>query len=530
MSLFMTSRRLLLLEAKHLTAYHWQNGHIVMEGIFSADDQGLEDFGQYLKKFGKSLFTLLADVAEEGFQIETIPGVRGRDRNAIIARRLGQYFYGCPYATTLSLSRETKGRKDEQLLFAALTLPHQIDPWMVVIKAMDCQLTALHSAPFLVAELHKGLGIREGRQLLLTVGRDGLRQTYFENGRLRFSRLTPFTMGSMEEVARSCVRESEKIYQYLVGQRLLDLGTQVSTLVYVLSAEQDHFRLHCQDTHNLRFEFIALEKEAERHGLKTPLSGSCCELLLLHLLIQSPSSCQFGPGEIHRPYRIWQLRLGLRAMAITGLAACLVFATRTALHTYAHQQETSQIEADIHTENGYYEAMLKTLPATPLKVEDLRTVVDRFTELETRSPPLKNSLLSISRALDDLPAVELERIDWILSDKPEDTSIREQGSAGQQPLSSQLGRATIPSPQGNYFAVMELSLKLPLAYANDHRAMLNAVDTFKDALQKTPGLSVKVLRMPFDAESGKTIKSNGDSDEVKAEAPNFSLRVVQRVY
>jgi len=526
----MSSRRLLLLEAKHLTAYHWQNGHIVLDGVFPADDQGLEAFGRYLKEFGKSLFTLLADVAEEGFQIETIPGVRGRDRNAIIARRLGQYFYGSPYATSLSLSRKAKGRKDEQLLFAALTRPLQIDPWMAVIKAMDCRLTALHSAPFLVAELHKGLGIRDGRQLLLTIGRDGLRQTYFENGRLRFSRLTPLPLGSIEEVARSCVRESEKIHQYLVGQRLLDQGTQVNTLVYVLSSEQDHFRRHCQDAHNLRFEFIALEKEAGRRGLKTPLSSSCCELLLLHLLIQSPSSCQFGPAEIHRPYRIWQLRLGLRALAMAGLAACLVFGTRTALDTYARQQETSQIETDIRTENGDYEAMLKTLPATPLKVEDLRAEVDRFTELETRSPPLNNSLLPISHALDDIPALELERIDWVLSDNPEATLVREQANPGQQSPSPQFGGATIPSPQGNYFAIMELSLKLPLAYANDHSAMRNAVDRLKDALQQTPGLSVKVLRMPFDAESGKTIKGNGDGDEAKAEAPGFSLRVVQRVY
>ena len=224
MASLMTPRRLLLLEANHLAAYHWQGGHLHVEGDFAADAPGLEAFGEYLKRHDNSLFTLLADVAEEGFQIEDIPRVQGRDKAAIISRRLGQYFYGSPYTTALSLGRETTGRKDEKMLFAGLTRPPQIDPWLTVLKETGSQLTALHSAPFLVTELYKGLDLSGGRHLLLTIGKGGLRQTYFENGQFRFSRLTPLVLGSVDEIALACATEAEKIYQYLVGQRLLERG------------------------------------------------------------------------------------------------------------------------------------------------------------------------------------------------------------------------------------------------------------------------------------------------------------------
>ena len=524
----MTTRRLLLLDTNHLSAYRWQNGHIHAEGEFAADEPGLEAFGEYLKTHSSSLFTLLADVAEEGFQIEDIPNVQGRDRQAIIARRLGQYFYGSPYATALSLGKEATGRKDEKVLFAALTRPPQVDAWMAVIKATDCQLTALHSAPFLVAELRKGLGTTDDRILILTIGKDGLRQTYFEKGQFRFSRLTPLALGNIEEVAQACAAESEKIYQYLVGQRLLERGARIRTQVFCHPNEQQLLQQRCRNTNDLSFEFVDLPAEAVRRGLKTPLKNSHSELLLLHLLIRSAPGSQFSPAEYRRPYRIWQLRFALHAIAIIGLSACLLFAAKTALNGYGLQQDIAQVEIDATNEKLRYEAMLKTLPAVPIKIDDLRTLVDRFTELEKRSPLLKNSLIPLSDALDAVPAVELQQVDWLLSGNPEDAVH----GTGQpvKPVAGPNSSPATPPIQGNYFAIMEIQAKLPLSYANDHRALLNTVDAFRDALQKNPDITTRVLHMPFDTESGKTIKSSGDNDIAKAEAPDFQMRIVQRIY
>ena len=64
----MATRRLLFLDATSLTAYRWAGGHLSPEAEFAPDAAGLEAFAEYVAKARRSLFYLLADLAEEGFQ------------------------------------------------------------------------------------------------------------------------------------------------------------------------------------------------------------------------------------------------------------------------------------------------------------------------------------------------------------------------------------------------------------------------------------------------------------------------------
>lgn len=88
----MKTRRLIYLSAHQATALRWQAGVLVGEGLFEATEAGHQQFAAYLAKHSDSLFALLANVAEEGFQIETIPFLQGADRQAIINRKFGQLF------------------------------------------------------------------------------------------------------------------------------------------------------------------------------------------------------------------------------------------------------------------------------------------------------------------------------------------------------------------------------------------------------------------------------------------------------
>ena len=66
-----------------LTAHHWHAGHVRAEGEFTPEPVGLEALAAYLKEHRGSIFYLLADTAEEGFQLEDLPYVQGGDRNAL---------------------------------------------------------------------------------------------------------------------------------------------------------------------------------------------------------------------------------------------------------------------------------------------------------------------------------------------------------------------------------------------------------------------------------------------------------------
>jgi hypothetical protein len=87
----MATKRILQADGTSLTAHCWQGGRIRTEAEFSNEPAGIEALAGYLKKHRSSLFYLLADTAEEGFQLEDLPYVQGGDRNALLKRRLGQY-------------------------------------------------------------------------------------------------------------------------------------------------------------------------------------------------------------------------------------------------------------------------------------------------------------------------------------------------------------------------------------------------------------------------------------------------------
>lgn len=217
----MTAKRILLLDGTCLTAYYWNAGRIKIEGEFRQEPVGIEAFANYLKKHRSSLFYMLADVAEEGFQLEDLPYVQGSDRNALLQRRLSQYFYSTPLATAISLGRNKDGRRNEKLLFAALTRIETFTPWLDTLHEAEVILAGVYSIPLVLAGCGPRLLGEGGPVLFVSLSRGGVRQSFFDQGKLHFSRLSQLATRSIDEVGRVCAAESAKIFQYLVAQRQL---------------------------------------------------------------------------------------------------------------------------------------------------------------------------------------------------------------------------------------------------------------------------------------------------------------------
>lgn len=89
--------RLLYLDAQNLTVYRWQTGELQHEVDFTVEKEGTAEFAAYLAKNRKCCFSMLTDVVDEGFQIETLPPLRGRDRAALLSRKLAQHFQGTQF-------------------------------------------------------------------------------------------------------------------------------------------------------------------------------------------------------------------------------------------------------------------------------------------------------------------------------------------------------------------------------------------------------------------------------------------------
>ena len=61
-----------------------------------------------------------------------MPHVGARDREAILERKLTQIFRNVPYRHAQLQGRETEGRRDDRVLYTAVTNPEVLRPWLEI--------------------------------------------------------------------------------------------------------------------------------------------------------------------------------------------------------------------------------------------------------------------------------------------------------------------------------------------------------------------------------------------------------------
>jgi len=520
----MPQRRLLFLDANLLSAYRWQGGQLHLEENFATDSAGQEAFAAYLPAHRKSLFYLLAEVVEEGFQADEIPHVQGSDRAALLKRKIDQYFYGTPLSLAFTLGRETTGRRDDKMLFFALTRPQFFEPWLAALRTAECQLAGVYSLPLiantLVGTLSSKTPKESPRFLLVTLTRSGLRQSFFEKGKLRFSRLTPLLSETLDEITAACAAETARIHQYLTGQRLLERGVALPTLVLAHPSQIDNFRARCVDSNDLSFEFIDLLAEARRLKLKTLPQDSRSEALFLHLMARKAPSEQFAEASERRLFRLWQTRLALNTAALVILLSCLIFSGKQLIRVYQLRDNTEQVQLQAKAAEQRYVAALKTLPTMPFSSSNLRTLIDRYDYLVKRTATPETMYQRISEALQQAPRVELDRLDWKVGRHP-DEGLAAPGGPAKQPQPA-------AGSSNELFVMVDIYAQLPVTLKNDERTLKSIIEAFSASLGKDGKVQARILKLPFDVESTKSLKS-GDENAAVVEAPKFSLRLLQKL-
>jgi hypothetical protein len=514
----MAAKRILLLDGPILTAHRWNAGHITVEGEFSHEPAGLETLAAYLKKHRSSLFYLLADISEEGFQLEDLPYVQGGDRNALLQRRLSQYFYNTPLSAAISLGRAPTGRRDEKILFAALTRVETFAPWLDTLREAEAILAGVFSVPLVLAKCAPKLLGESGPVLLVTLSRGGVRQSFFDQGNLHFSRLSQLATRSLDEIARTCASDSAKIYQYLVAQRQIPRGVALHTLILAHAGQTAELKEICRDTSELRFEFIDLAATARQQGLKSLPVDSNADNLFIHCLATKTPEHQFAPANERRFYNLWRIRSALTSAAWVVLVGCLLFAGKTGLNLYELRDAIKTTQGLTIADTERYKANLEGLPKVNVTPDNLRALIGRMDALQKRAPPMESLLRHLSLALNDSPRIELTHLTWKIGNQPD---------SGQK-----APRETKPAVAvgDGAWAVIEIRAQLPLGLVTDQRAQIELIESFAERL-RGPQMDVRVISRPFDIESDKPLKSAEPrgSEAQLADAPKFSLRIAHQL-
>lgn len=489
----MASHYLHVITHEGLLCCRSSGGTLAPLGFHPADEEGYASFAIWLQGCEAARHTLLADLADEAYQLESIPAVSGRDRRALIARRLAQHFFGSPYSTVVSLGREQDGRRDERILLTSIPRANLLDPWINRLTQHDAALAALYTPALLTPALLQRIRPNAPQGLLVSFSHAGIRQTYFENNGLRFSRLSPPPDGPFSGWGEACLRETQKTLQYLSAQRWITRSTQLP--VWLLLAREDFVPVLAAVEHaaQLEFRLLNLNTLASQCGQALPAASSDSQPLFMRLALHARRTPQLAPLAARQVFRLRQARLALR---VAGLALGIVLALTALnvhLETRALHQQTAQWRQQFRHEALQHQQLLATLPPLPAPRQSLQALDARHATLLKAQPLPARALQLLSQSLDRFPDIQLDTLSWQLL-----------------PL------------QGDKPPGLSLEVRARLKPEMNPRASLARIREFTADLDAGGGNS-QLLDLPFNTASHQTLSS--DPARSMAEAPAFRLRL-----
>ena len=519
----MPDKRLLYLTSHRLQAFSWKAGVLARDGAFEAGEAGVAAFARYVAGSPKSLYYLVADLVDEDFVQENLPYVRGRDRRALIARKLAQRYRDTSLALTLPLGTRQAARREERVLFSSFTNTQQFQPWLEALKT--ARLVGVYSLALIAPLLAKRIKLLAPSFVLMSHQESGLRQSYVEDGQIRFSRLGRVESADPRAAAEACAAESARIQQYLINLRVLSRESGALDIVVLTpAAERKFYEAACSSNPRLTFHLVDLEAACRSAGLKSAPEGLLCERLFLHVLAEAQPRRQFASDALRHHYHAWIARLALLSGGAAVCAVCLLLSGVNLLDAAGVREQLASDRLQEARGAQQYAGLQARFPKTPLSREDLKQTVQTFKAMLGQTVLPGPFLGEISTALAAVPQVDLDKLDWEIAGNP-----RSRGTAAAPKPEVRRGAPAAEAPAASRpFEVAEISARITGVQGGDYRAMKAIVSQFVDALRQRPGLEVVGTHMPFDFLADKSVA--GDvSEEERGEAPRFSITVSRRI-
>jgi hypothetical protein len=530
----MLTKHLLYLTNQQLTAVLWRNGRALESRAFNHEEAGRREFALYLATRTSFPVYLLADLIEEDFRLDTVPHVGGRDRKALLARKLQQLYRASPFRYAEIQGRESTGRRDDRVLYTAMTNSELLDPLLGVLRTNRAPLVGIYSAPLLSEQLLKDLSV-SGRQTLLVTQHEmgGLRQTYFQDGHAKFSRMIPLRDARYSR-PRTVADEIRKTWQYLGSLSYFERDEALRVVVVSDHDDETRLRTDLLSGGALEYQFYPMAEAATKSRLKGTPVGSDAVPLLLHVLAEGETKNHFATPELMHYGYLWRAKVLLYAasamiLAGTGLAAAANWFDPDSLAKRIYQSRALTDQINRQTQD-----VVAAFPASPVAAESLRATVKFYRAAIADAPALEPFMLRLSRVLDAFPGVHLQQIVWSASLDPNaaprftptvrasDTgSVRSTRQVITTPAASTRA-APAQGGEGYYqTAVLEGSVE---PFANDYRAALNVVNSMSLALAKLPGARVSPITLPLDTGSDAVLQGTSASTTQPA-AANFALQI-----
>ncbi|MEF8834344.1 MAG: hypothetical protein V5A42_05745, partial [Halofilum sp. (in: g-proteobacteria)] len=340
-------KRLLFFPGHRILAYEWRAGAFRRIEAFEPDEEGRERFRQWLREAPRTPVQMLIDVIEEEFHIDHVPHVIGRERTHLYKRTARRHFRSSDFTYITRQGREREGRRDDRVLVAGLTNPELLSVWLDVLAEEQVALKGIQSLPLLGEYLLAHLGAqRAGRVLVVSQQVPStLRQSYYENGRLRFSRLVPGRYDGAAEYADFVHDELHQTLHFLENQRFRGQGRPVDTYILTDSDAQAALRERLADSNVVNCHLVPLDELSRRVGDRDSPGPYAATIFAQLLLRQRRPANHYGLARLRHFFFLQRARVGLRVLAGAAVVAAVAVAGGTWLQGQAYESGIVQAQA-----------------------------------------------------------------------------------------------------------------------------------------------------------------------------------------
>ena len=534
----MGSRHFLYLTNTRLVSLETSRAHIVARREFAVSVAGAAEFERYVGHMESLPVHIFTDVAEEDIRLDSVPHVGSRDRDAILARKLAQIFRNTPYRFAQVQGRESDGRRDDRVMYTAITNPDVLRPWLEVLEKLRVPLAGIHSTAVFSRVLLEELDLAFPHALLVTLSPGGfMRQSYFRDRELRFSRLTPIDLGEGQTLGMLIAEETTRTWQYLDSLRHFGSGDRLEVCVLLHPNDRLGVQAALRDFAQIQYRILDIESVAAKLGLRQAPLGSTAEEIFVHLYLIRRAPNHFASDEQRRHDTMRRARSAINRVAVAALVAGVAWAgwnmARVLLSGEGDQRLTQQL-AGLNRE---YEEITRSMPSFGVGGATMRDAVRFYDGTIRRFPTLNGFVVPLSQVVARHPEVRLTQVAWMASDDPKaapplkrnirDASLPVQavGREATPTPASEQASANTPFSSGRYeIALVEGTVHVA---NNDFRGALEDVQRLAaDIAQADANTTAEVVESPLDVRSTLELHGRHDDKEPASMDPRFVVRVV----
>ncbi|MBS3965476.1 MAG: hypothetical protein KGZ80_13500 [Methylomonas sp.] len=500
-----------------LTLYRREAKRLQRVLVCTERSQVLPLLAAFFAENGIEPVSVVLDIADESFSLQTLPYLSKNDLTALIQRRCQQLHPNRRFLYQSMRGREKSGRRDARVLFAAVTAEDMLEGWLTPLYELAVPVAAVQSLPLLGEK--PAMALSGGGDILLigvdeTASGFQLRQNFYHQGVLVLSRLLAFADSDADHFPLDFRDEIDRSRRFL--SRQFPLTAQDSLLCHVFcSTERLRQSLAAIDFSgaSLHMTCTWIQAHAMANDLDLPEQAGLAHWLLLAAR-KSPGHYQEARSRFH--YRHHRLNKTLAGLSVVLLTVTLGYSLFTLLE---HQRLA---DATVRLQQNHEDLLqqLKQLPAAPqvhgldaLQMQEWLQLRDALVQQSVMPGPV---FASIGQVLSGFPLIKLAGLEWASA-----TANRDESDNATAP---EPANETTETP--NAGDVRLLLHGRIVAFDGNYRAALALIERFSEQLRHAPGVAaVTAQKLPVDLAAHQAITGTADS---KASSGEFVLNIIWR--